>query len=214
MGTGHPIDPRPRVVRMGLGLCVLVLATLLLGTATLRCTPPPPVDGGTPSVTPSGWTQTARLAVTVGRGLLPVAQAIVEATTQDPGRTEARRAFAATDDALAGLGRALDAYEARGGDRCIAHAAAGAAGVALAELADVLARNGIALGVPIGRVVDLVASVVDTLVPACAPDAGFASAGASANARLLGIERDARSRGVILRRDLDRIAPVMDGGAR
>lgn len=214
-----PIDPsagQRGSARVGtlLALCLAILVACGLGAALTGCPPVPPSDGGTPVVTPSGWSQTARLAVTVGRGLLPVAGAIVEATTQDPGRTQARRAFVVADDALAGLGRALDAYDARGGDRCAAYAAAGAAGVALAELADVLAANGIALGVPLGRVVDLVASVVDTLVPQCQLDAGFASAGRAANDRLLGIERAARSRGVILRRDLDAIEPRIDGGVR
>lgn len=211
-----PSDGQRGAVRVG-ALLVIAGATLvatLVGAALTACTPPPPSDGGTPVVTPSDWTRTARLATTVGRGLIPVAQVIVEATTTDPGRTQARRAFAAADAALVGLDRALDAYDARGGDRCAAHAAAGAAVVALTELAQVLADNGIALGVPLGRVVDLVGSVVDTLVPACNLDAGWASAGRSANATLLTIERDARSRGVILRRDLDRITPALDGGVR
>jgi hypothetical protein len=201
--------------RARLGALVVLLVVGLVGGALLQgCPPPPPSDGGTPVVTPSEWTRTARIATTVGRGLIPVAQVIVEATTTDPGRTQARRAFVAADAALTGLDRALDAYDARGGDRCAAHAAAGAAVVALTELAEVLAANGIALGVPLGRVVDLVGSVVDTLVPACNLDAGWASAGRAANATLLTIERDARSRGVILRRDLDRITPALDGGVR
>lgn len=191
-----------------------LLVASVTGVVLQGCPPPPPSDGGTPVVTPSDWTRTARIATTVGRGLLPVAQVIVEATTTDPGRTQARRAFAATDAALLGLERALDAYDARGGDRCAAYAAAGAAVVALQELATILAQNGIALGVPLERIVDLVGSVVDTLVPACNLDAGFASAGRTANATLLSIERDARSRGVILRRDLDRIVPALDGGVR
>lgn len=203
-------------VRVGALLVIAggTLVAMVLGAVLNACTPPPPSDGGTPVVTPSEWTRTARIATTVGRGLIPVAQVIVEATTTDPGRTQARRAFVAADAALVGLDRALDAYDARGGDRCAAHAAAGAAVVALTELAEVLAANGIALGVPLGRVVDLVGSVVDTLVPACNLDAGWASAGRSANATLLGIERDARSRGVILRRDLDRITLALDGGVR
>lgn len=211
-----PSDPQRGAVRVGalLAICGAVLCATLAGALLTGCTPPPPSDGGTPVVTPSEWTRTARIATTVGRGLIPVAQVIVEATTTDPGRTQARRAFVAADAALTGLDRALDAYDARGGDRCAAHAAAGAAVVALTELAQVLADNGIALGVPLGRVVDLVGSVVDTLVPACNLDAGWASAGRAANTTLLGIERDARSRGVILRRDLDRITPALDGGVR
>lgn len=208
-----PRDGQSGRAQLG-ALVVLLVVGLGAGALLQGCPPPPPSDGGTPVVTPSDWTRTARIATTVGRGLLPVAQVIVEATTTDPGRTQARRAFAAADAALVGLDRALDAYDARGGDRCAAHAAAGAAVVALTELAQVLADNGIALGVPLGRVVDLVGSVVDTLVPACNLDAGWASAGRSANAALLGIERDARSRGVILRRDLDRITPALDGGVR
>ena len=216
--VANAIDPPPSNGQSGharLGALVVLLVVGLGAGALLQgCPPPPPSDGGTPVVTPSDWTRTARIATTVGRGLIPVAQVIVEATTTDPGRTQARRAFVAADAALVGLDRALDAYDARGGDRCAAHAAAGAAVVALTELAQVLADNGIALGVPLGRVVDLVGSVVDTLVPACNLDAGWASAGRSANATLLTIERDARSRGVILRRDLDRITPALDGGVR
>lgn len=203
-------------VRVGtmLALCAAILVASVTGALLVGCPPVPPSDGGTPVVTPSDWTRTARIATTVGRGLIPVAQVIVEATTTDPGRAHARRAFAIADDALAGLDRALDAYDARGGDRCAAYAAAGAASVALTELAQVLADNGLALGVPLGRIVDLVASVVDTLIPACQSDAGFVSAGRASNTRLLDIERDARSRGVILRRDLDRISPALDGGVR
>ncbi|MEZ4391978.1 MAG: hypothetical protein R3A48_12850 [Polyangiales bacterium] len=211
-----PIPPQAGFARPGAVALLLAVALCLagLGAVLTGCPPVPPTDGGAPVVTPSDWTRTARIATSVGRGLIPVARVIVEATTTDPGRTQARRAFDAADDALVGLDRALDAYDARGGDRCVAHAAAGAAMVALQELAQVLADNGIALGVPLGRIVDLVASVVDTLVPACDLDAGFASAGRAANTRLLSIEREARSRGVILRRDLDRIVPVLDGGVR
>lgn len=188
---------------------------LALSLSLTACTPPsPPSDGGIPVVTPSDWTRTAHLAVTVGRGLIVVARPIVEAAAQDPGRTRARRAFDAADQALVGLGVALDAYEARGGDRCAAYAATGASIVALHELALVLADNGIALGVPLGRVVDMVASIADTLVPACQVDAGFASAGANANAALRAIEQAAHARGVILRRDLDGIEPALDGGVR
>lgn len=196
-------------------IVVIALAVAVVGGITAGCTPPtPPSDGGVPVVTPSDWTRTAHLSVTVGRGLIVVARPIVDALTVDPGQTRARRAFDAADDALVAVGHALDAYEARGGDRCAAYAATGAAVVALHELAQVLADNGIAIGVPIGRVIDLVASVADTLVPACQADAGFASVGQRANDELRAIEQGARVRGVILRRDLDGIAPALDGGVR
>jgi len=194
---------------------VLFLACLI--ATTPACLPPqpiPPSDGGVPAVTPSGWTRTAHLAATVGHGLIAVARPIVAAVAVDPGATRAARAFDAADDALGGLDRAVTAYEARGGDACAAYAAAGASAVALRELVDVLADNGFAIGVPLGRVVDLVASVVDGLIPACQRDAGWSSAGASANTHQRDVEQRARLRGVILRRDLDRITPALDGGAR
>ena len=199
-------------VRALLALVVGLSVIVPVGVALTGCPPPPPADGGVPVVTPSDWTRTARLSVTVGRGLIVVARPIVETLAVDPGRTRARRAFDAADQALAGLDRALVAYEARGGDRCVAYAATGAAIVTLHELAQVLADNGIAIGVPISRVVDLVASVADTLIPACQSDAGFASVGGRSDATLRAIEDAARARGVILRRDLDGIAPALDGG--
>lgn len=187
-------------------LALLVLAAF--ASVTSSCTPPqpiPPSDGGVPAVTPSSWTRTAHLAATVGRGLLAVARPIVEVATQDPGRTQALRALAGADDALAGLDRAVTVYETRGGDACVAYAAAGAAGHALHELTDVLAQNGLAIGVPLGRIVDLVASVVDGLVPGCEPRLGWASAGDAANDHVRAVEAQARLSGRPLRRDLDRI---------
>lgn len=195
-------------------LRALILLLACLVASTPACVPPlpaPPSDGGVPAVTPSGWTRTAHLAATVGRGLVAVARPVVDALTEDPGRTRAARAFDATDDALAGLDRAVTAYEARGGDACAAYAAAGAAAVALRELTDVLADNGLAIGVPLGRVVDLVASVADGLIPSCQRDAGWASAGAAANAHQRDVEARARLRGALLRRDLDAIAPAGAG---
>lgn len=195
----------------------LLSLALLASLSPLGCLPPqpiPPSDGGIPTVTPSGWTRAAHLSATVGRGLIAVARPIVAAIAVDPGATRAARAFDAADDALVALDHAATAYEARGGDACAAYAAAGAASVALRELTDVLADNGFAIGVPIGRIVDLVASLVDTLIPACQRDAGWASAGAAANAHQRTVEASARLRGVILRRDLDRIAPALDGGVQ
>jgi len=194
---------------------VLFLACLI--ATTPACLPPqpiPPSDGGVPAVTPSGWTRAAHLSATVGHGLIAVARPIVAAIAVDPGATRAARAFDAADDALTVLDHAATAYEARGGDACAAYAAAGAASIALRELTDVLADNGLAIGVPLGRVVDLVASLVDTLVPGCDRAVGWASAGASANGHLRDVEQAARLRGVILRRDLDAIAPALDGGVQ
>lgn len=202
-----------RARRVG-GMLALVV---IVGALGMRCTPQPvpPSDGGPVVVTPSSWVRTARISVTVGRGLLPVARVIVEATVQDPGLTRARRGFDVSERALGALDLALTAYESRGGDACAVYAASGAAAIALQELAAILADEGLAFGVPLGRVLDMVASVVDALVPRCDVDAGFRSAGRNANTAIADIERRARLRGVILRRDLDRIAPeVVDGGVQ
>lgn len=194
---------------------VLARVTLFSGVSCLPTQPPPPPsDGGIPMVTPSGWTRTARLASTVGRGLIPVAQMVTDNIVAEPGRSQVRRAFGIADQALVSLNLAASAYEARGGDRCAAFAAAGAASIALHDLAQVLTDNGVALGEPLGRVVDLVASVVDALIPSCAVDAGFFGAGELANRQLRAVERTASARGVILRRDLDNIAPSIDAGVR
>lgn len=49
MGIGHPIDPRPRVVRMGLGLSALILVAGIAGAVAAGCPSPrlPPVEGCT-----------------------------------------------------------------------------------------------------------------------------------------------------------------------
>lgn len=190
-------------------LTSLFLAIAVLGAA-LACTPRPSVDGG-PAVTPTAWTDTARVVLTTLRWALPAARVVLHAILDEPARTVVDRALDAVADAAGRLGTSLDVYEARGGDRCSAHAAAGALGEALLVLTQVLGDNGIALGTTLERVVDSVFAVVDTLVPACDLDAGLRSAGDGANARLRAIYAAVRSRGVVLRHDLDDLRPL-DGG--
>lgn len=195
-----PLSPQAGFARPGL-LALLVLP-LLIGLAA--CPPRPTPEPG-PSQPVSGWTSTARAVLSTLRWALPAARAVTDSLLSDPPRTQVSRALDAAADAAGRLDVALSAYESRGGDRCVAHAAAGGVVVALEQLADVLADNGIALGVVLGRVVDGAASIVDALVPACAADAGWTSAGDTANARLRLTEDVARRRGIALRRDLDGI---------
>lgn len=200
-------DP-PRVASAGQagfarpGLLALLVLPLLVGLAA--CPPRPTPEPG-PSQPVSGWTSTARAVLSTLHWALPAARAVTDSLLSDPPRTQVARALDAAADAAGRLDLALDAYEHRGGDRCVANAAAGGVVVALAQLADTLADNGIALGVVLGRVVDGAASIVDALVPACASDAGWTSAGDNANARLRLTEDVARRRGIALRRDLDTI---------
>lgn len=195
-----PTAPQAGYVRPGL-LALLVLP-LLIGLAA--CPPRPTPEPG-PSQPVSGWTSTARAVLSTLRWALPAARAVTDSILSDPPRTQVARALDAAADASVRLDVALSAYESRGGDRCVAHAAAGGVVVALEQLADVLADNGIALGVVLGRVVDGAASIVDALVPACSADAGWTSAGDVANGRLRLVEDVARRRGIALRRDLDAI---------
>lgn len=197
---------RPRAAERGFarpGLLALLVLPLLVGLAA--CPPRPTPEPG-PSQPVSGWTSTARAVLSTLHWALPAARVVTDSLLSDPPRTQVARALDATADAAGRLDLALDAYEHRGGDRCVANAAAGGVVVALAQLADTLADNGIALGVVLGRVVDGAASIVDALVPACASDAGWTSAGDTANARLRLTEDVARRRGIALRRDLDAIA--------
>lgn len=203
-GTDPPRAPAaPQAGYVRPGLLVLLVLLPLLGLAA--CPPRPTPEPG-PSQPVSGWTSTARAVLSTLRWALPAARAVTDSLLSDPPRTQVARALDAAADAAGRLDVALSAYESRGGDRCVAHAAAGGVVVALEQLADVLADNGIALGVVLGRVVDGAASIVDALVPACAADAGWTSAGDLANGRLRLVEDVARRRGIALRRDLDEIA--------
>lgn len=187
---------------------ILVLLALSLAACT---PPPPPSDGGTPAVTPSSWADTTRLVLSTLSWAVPAARAVTDLVVPEPARTQVGRALVAVTDAAGRLGLALDAYEARGGDRCAAYAAVGGVHVALVQLAQVLADHGIALGVVLERVADSAASIADALVPACQRDAGWASAGDRLNGELRAVALRASARGVVLRRDLDRLQPL-DGG--
>ena len=209
-----PSDPQRGTVRVGVlvSLSGAILVATLAGALLTACPGPvTPVDGG-PAVTPSSWTSTARVVITTLRWALPAARAITDLTVAEPGRTQVARALDAAAQATDRLHGAVDAYEARGGDRCAARAAVGGLQVALVGVAQVLADNGIALGTTLERIVDAVASIADALIPACDADAGWTSAGDGANARLRAIAEGARARGVTLRRVLDDLRPL-DAGA-
>lgn len=200
-GTDPPRAPTaPQAGYVRPGLLALLVLPLMIG---LGACPPRPTPEPGPSQPVSGWTSTARAVLSTLRWALPAARAVTDSLLSDPPRTQVARALDAAADAARGLDGALDAYEHRGGDRCVAYAAAGAVSATLGTLAEVLSDNGIAIGVVLGRVVDGVASIADALIPACALDAGWTSAGDTANARLRLVEDVARRRGITLRRDLD-----------
>jgi hypothetical protein len=199
---------RDSVPRAALRLCLVVLLALGAGAVASGCPGPvAPVDGGV-AVTPAGWVSTARVVLSTLSWAVPAARAITDSVLTDPARTQVGRALDATGDAARELGAALDAYELRGGDRCVARAATAGVHRALVGLARVLVDNGIALGTTLERVVDGLASVADALTPACDPDAGWSSAGDAANREVRAIHDGAR---VPLRRVLDDLRP-MDGG--
>lgn len=189
-----------------------LIAFLCLCLTVSACTPPPPPsDGGAPAVTPSGWTDTARLVLTTLRWSVPAARAILSATLPEPARTQVARALDAVADAAGRLDLAVATYEARGGDLCAPHAAVGAVTVALVQLSQVLADGGVALGPTFERVADSLGSIGDLIFPACHPDGGFYAQGTAINAQLRGVALAARGRGVVLRPLLDNLQPV-DGG--
>lgn len=198
--------PSDRVPRTGLRLSIVLLLACVGGALASGCPGPvAPIDGG-PAVTPSGWTSTARVVLNTLSWAVPAARAITDSVLPEPARSQVGRALDATGDAARELGAAVDAYEQRGGDRCVAKAATAGVQRALVGLARVLVDNGIALGTTLERVVDGLASVADALTPACDADAGWSSAGDAANRELRAIHDGAR---VPLRRVLDDLrAPV------
>lgn len=190
-------------------LVVMTLASLVFTS----CKPPPRPSPDTPAVTPHGWTDTARTVVNTLAWAVPAAHAVTDLLLQEPERSVVGRALDVTRDAAGDLRLALDAYDARGGDRCAVQGAVAATRAALVSLGHVLVDHGIALGQVLGRVTDAAAALVDELIPECEPDAGWRSVGRDTNAELRAIELRATARGVILRRDLDHIQPP-GGGAR
>lgn len=190
-------------------LLSLILAAALALTA---CTPPPPPsDGGVPVVTRGGWADTARLVLSTLRWSVPAARAILSAALPEPARTRVARALDAVADAAGRLELAVQAYEARGGDLCPAHAAVGATTVALVQLAQVLTDGGVALGPTFERAADGLGSIGDAIFPACHPDGGFYSGGEAVNAQLRAIANGARARGLVLRPLLDDLRPLDAG---
>lgn len=190
----------------------LLVSLLLLTLLSQSCHPQPSRDDAA-VVTPRSWVDVARPVLVVVRWAVPAAKLVISATVQDPGKTLVLRALDAVADAAVRLETALDVYVARGGDQCLTFALIGGLGEALIQVTQVLADHDIALGVVFERVTDGVWSLLDTLIPACQHDAGFASAGASGNARIRQIQNDARARGAVLRHLLDDLRPL-DGGVR
>lgn len=193
-------------------------ATLAAGAVALAClvgpmgcTPRPVLPSDATVQVQSSWTQEARVVLSTVSWIVPAARGVLGVILPDPARAIVSRALDGVSDAASRLSSALDAYDARGGDRCAAHAAAGAVVVALEELAGVLTDQGVAFGVPLGRLLDGAASLVDELAPACAIDAGWSAAGDSANHLVGALEDSARRRGVALRRDLDTLRPLDAG---
>lgn len=167
-------------------------AFLAMGMAAIvalhGCPPRPvPVDGG-PSVTPSAWTDTARIVISTLRWALPAVRLVLAAVLPSDVATIVGRSIDALAEWTARLAESIDVYEQRGGDRCAAHAAVGGATNALVALTQVLADNGIALGRTLERVADSLGAVGDALAPACSLDAGWGSDGERINAQLRAIQ--------------------------
>ncbi len=193
----------------------LLALLMVFSLALVGCLPPRPLPDGGIVTTPRSWTDTARVVLQTLGWAVPAARVVVNAVVSDPGRTQVVRALDAVTDAAGRLESALDAYEARGGDRCAAHAAVAGVRSALVSLAQVLADRGVALGVVLEHAADAAAGIADELVPGCDADAGWQSAGRATSNALRAIELGATARGVILRRDLDTIHPAEgDAGAR
>ena len=219
LATGEMLTdatPGPRTGQSGRASLGALVAAMVLSLAlgVAACRPQPTPTDGSVAVTPSAWTDTARLVARTLAWALPAARMVTDAILPEPARTIVGRVIDATADYASRFVTALDAYEEHGGDRCIPRAALAALRSGLLDLARTLADHGLAIGRPIERVIDTVASLVDTLVPGCV-DAGWTSTGDQTNAELRAIEINATRRGVTLRRDLDAITPAMvDGGVR
>ncbi len=184
-------------------LLALFLAASLIGAT---CQPPPPSDGGV--FTPSAWTDTVSTVLHTIAWSIPAAQMIVDNLIPGDARPVVDRAFVAVQDAAVRLQTALDAYNTRGGDRCVAYAAVGGVTTAMVSLAQVLADNGIGLGNTLIPVIQSLGAVADRLVPACQLDAGYASVGERSMVRVRAIEASAMADGRVLRPVLNNLHPV------
>lgn len=185
-------------------LLALFLSASLIGAT---CQPPAPTDGGVVA-TPSSWTDTVSTVLHTIAWSIPAAQMIVDNLIPATARPIVDRSFVAVQDAATRLQTALDAYNARGGDRCVSYAAVGGVTTALVSLAQVLADNGIGLGNTLIPVIQSLGAVTDQLVPACQRDAGYASVGGGPMLRVRAIEAQAMSHGVVLRPVLNNLRPV------
>lgn len=189
-------------MRSHLRLLVLLVVT---SCGCESCSPPPPTDAG-PVVTPSAWTDTARVVISTAAWLIPAAKVVTDAILPEPARTIVGRSLEGIGQWVGRLDNAVTAYLEAGGDRCAAHAATVGLRVALMEACRTLVDNGFALGRPIERLIDSLGTLIDNLVPACA-DAGWASARREMDGEVLERVRAAEARGVVLRRDLDGLQP-------
>ncbi len=170
------------------------------------CRPQPAPPPSTPTVV-SSWTDTAREVTSALRWAVPAARLLLTQLLPDATAGVVGRVLDVLADASQRLDTALSVYETRGGDACAVYAASGAVRTALLDLADALVDHGVALGVPLGRILDGASALVDNLVPRCAVSQSWASAGDHTNLTLRSIDARARARGVVLRRDLDAIRP-------
>lgn len=221
---GPQVVHAPRVPRVplapsqaGRASVLALLACLALPVpAYFACVPNDVRPQDAAVVHASSWTDSARRVLSALSWAVPSARAVLAQILPWAEAEIVGRVCDGVADAAHGLEVALDAYDARGGDACVAKSAAAGVRVALLEMADTLAREGIALGVPLGRVIDAASSIIDNLVPACPTDGGaWQSSGDTANDHLHAIDESARARGIVLRRDLDAIRPLaMDGGVR
>ena len=112
-----------------------------------------------------------------------------------------RLAYDILDGSTTALERALNAYEANGGDTCMVYATATALKTAIIALARVLVANGFWIGLPMEILADSLFSLLDALLSRCEEDAGFRSITATGNSELRTIQESSARH---LRNDLDR----------
>lgn len=188
--TTRPSDGQAGCARVP-ALAVAVMIALGAGLLAPSCHPTPPptsIDGGIAQ--PASWTDSARTALDACDWIVPAVRVAVQLIPVDPaGKAAVVHAIdVVIATALPRLHHALDAYVAHGGDRCEVQAAAAGLDEALLGITDSIAQLGWGPAREVGQLVDALAALVDTLAPACG-DAGWTSAGNTANARLLGAHR-------------------------